>query len=53
MNLSQKIISEVFCNPIVTKVSKLNKFYIAENDHQKYLGNNTEGYNCHYFRKRE
>lgn len=43
--------SGVFCDPIITKVSKLDKFYPAEDYHQKYLNNNPGGYNCHYLRK--
>ncbi|GGK50940.1 MULTISPECIES: peptide-methionine (S)-S-oxide reductase MsrA [Flavobacteriaceae] len=42
-----KVLSEakVFENPIVTEVTKLDVFYIAENYHQNYYNNNkTQGY---------
>lgn len=36
---------------IVTKITKFEKFWIAEDYHQKYLIKNPNGYTCHYERK--
>ena len=43
--------SGVFKKPVVTRVSKANKFYSAENYHQKYLKKNPYGYTCHHVRE--
>ena len=43
--------SGVFPRKIITKLEKLDKFYKAEEYHQKYLMKNPEGYTCHRTRK--
>lgn len=43
--------SGVFNNKITTKVLPLEKFYDAEEYHQKYLQKNKGGYTCHYVRQ--
>lgn len=58
---SQKLIAEevvkkanksgVFKKPVVTKISKAEKFYSAEEYHQKYLKKNPYGYTCHHVRE--
>ena len=37
-------------NPVVTEVADLETFWSAEEDHQGYLDNNPNGYNCHILR---
>ena len=39
-----------FRNPVVTEVADLETFWSAEEDHQNYLDNNPNGYNCHILR---
>ena len=41
----------VYDNEIVTEVTELGKFHIAEDYHQKYLQNNPNGYHCNFFRE--
>ena len=41
----------VFPGKIITKLEKLDKFYKAEEYHQKYLRKNPVGYTCHRIRK--
>lgn len=60
LNDEQKIIAEkvvdqaqksgVFHSKIVTKISKADKFYKAEENHQNYLKKNPHGYTCHHVR---
>ena len=42
--------SGVFKKPIVTKVTKAGKFWVAEKYHQDYLQKNPYGYSCHHAR---
>jgi peptide methionine sulfoxide reductase msrA/msrB len=42
-----------FVRPIVTEITPLEKFYPAEEYHQKYLVKNPGGYNCHFLRPLE
>lgn len=54
--IAQKIIenakiSGTFKGAIVTKLSKLQEFFTAEEYHQHYLQKNPDGYTCHYVRK--
>jgi peptide-methionine (S)-S-oxide reductase len=42
--------SGVFKKPVVTKISKAEKFYPAEEYHQNYLEKNPYGYTCHHVR---
>lgn len=42
--------SKQWKKPVVTQVEKLNKFYRAEDYHQKYLVKNPQGYTCHFVR---
>ena len=52
LNLINKLNNKkIFDNQIVTKLEKLDKFYLAEDYHQNYLNKNPNGYNCHYFRQ--
>lgn len=44
-NVFQELKSE-FSNPIVTELSPLEKFYVAEADHQNYYNNNSEAGYC-------
>ena len=44
-------IAGVYDNEIVTEVTELEKFHLAEDYHQKYLQNNPNGYHCHFFRE--
>lgn len=37
--------------PIVTEIKPIQKFYEAEEDHQKYLLRNPKGYDNHYLRR--
>ena len=37
--------------PIVTEINKFDAFYPAEENHQKYLIKNPDGYSCHFVRK--
>ena len=37
--------------PVMTEVAEAKKFWIAEDDHQKYLIKNPGGYDNHYLRK--
>ena len=41
----------IYDDVVTTEVSKLEKFYIAEEYHQKYLKKMPWGYNCHVLRK--
>lgn len=43
--------SGVFPGGIITKLEKLDKFYKAEEYHQKYLRKNPAGYTCHTIRE--
>ena len=43
--------SGVFKKPVVTKVSKADKFWPAEDYHQDYLKKNPRGYTCHHIRE--
>ncbi len=43
--------SGVFKRPLVTKISKAKKFWLAENYHQNYLKKNPNGYTCHHIRE--
>lgn len=36
--------------PVVTKIEKSEKFWRAEEYHQKYLDKNPNGYTCHFYR---
>jgi len=42
--------SKKWPHPVVTKLEPLQKFYPAEDYHQKYLVKNPHGYNDHYLR---
>lgn len=42
--------SKKWSGPVVTKLEKAQKFYPAEEYHQKYLVKNPNGYNDHYLR---
>ena len=42
--------SGVFNSKVVTKISKAQKFYGAEEHHQDYLQKNPYGYTCHHVR---
>ncbi len=48
--LQQAEKSGVFKSKIVTKISKAEKFYPAEEYHQNYLEKNPYGYTCHHVR---
>lgn len=53
---AQKIIDRVekskkWKKPVVTKLSPLGDFWNAEENHQKYLQKNPNGYTCHFERK--
>ena len=37
--------------PITTEITAAGTFYLAEEDHQKYLEKHPGGYTCHYLRK--
>lgn len=37
-------------NPVVTVLEPFEKFYLAEDYHQKYLHKNPGGYTCHFIR---
>lgn len=60
-NEEQKKISELvkkkvqesgkWVKPIVTEIVPFEKFYLAEEYHQKYLKKNPNGYNCHFLRE--
>ena len=41
----------VFENPIVTEITAINNYSVAENYHQDYLQKNPSGYTCHTIRK--
>jgi peptide methionine sulfoxide reductase msrA/msrB len=41
---------KAFSKPIVTQVLEAGMFYSAEEEHQKYLIKNPQGYNCHILR---
>ena len=43
--------NNVFNNPIVTEITKLNKFYIAEDYHQNYYNNNSNQPYCMFIIK--
>mgnify|MGYP003733557683 FL=1 len=43
--------NNVFNNPIVTEITKLNKFYIAEDYHQNYYNNNINRPYCMFIIK--
>jgi len=49
--LEQAKKSGVFKKPIVTHLAKAEKFYDAEEDHQKYLQKHPYGYTCHHVRE--
>jgi len=49
--LDQAQNSGVFKKPVVTKISKAEKFYVAEGYHQNYLKKNPYGYTCHHVRE--
>lgn len=42
--------SKSFDNKIVTTVEEEDKYYLAEDYHQKYLDKNPSGYTCHFIR---
>ena len=44
--------TDTFSEKIVTKLEKLDKFYKAEEYHQKYLKKNPMGYTCHRVREK-
>jgi len=53
--IAEKVIAEgnaakVFKEPIATRVSKAETFYVAEESHQNYLEKNPYGYTCHHVR---
>ncbi len=53
--IAQKLIiklnnMKIFDKPIATQVIKADKFYKAEDYHQRYLIKNPNGYTCHYIR---
>lgn len=51
-NLIDRINSNnIFGTKISTQLSRAGEFYKAENYHQNYLGNNPNGYSCHYVRE--
>lgn len=37
-------------DPIVTTIEELDRFWLAEDEHQDYLQKNPNGYTCHYER---
>lgn len=45
--------SKKWKKPVVTQLSPLKEFWIAEEYHQKYLVKNPKGYTCHFERKIE
>ncbi len=54
--IAQKFIAKVeksnaWKKPIVTEIKPINKFYEAEEEHQKYLLRNPKGYDNHYLRQ--
>ncbi len=54
-NIAAKVIEQanksgVFAKPVVTKLSKAEKFYPAEEYHQNYLQKHPYGYTCHHVR---
>jgi peptide methionine sulfoxide reductase msrA/msrB len=52
LNLINKLNNKkIFDKKIVTKLEKLDKFYLAEEYHQNYLNKNPNGYTCHHFRE--
>jgi peptide-methionine (S)-S-oxide reductase len=48
--IAQANASGVFKKPVVTRVSKAETFYPAEEYHQNYLKKNPYGYTCHHVR---
>ena len=42
--------SHAFKSPVVTEIVPFEKFYLAEDYHQKYLVKKPDGYTCHFFR---
>lgn len=43
--------SGLYKMPVVTQLESFNKFYPAEEYHQKYLRKHPGGYTCHYLRR--
>jgi|TARA_B110000037_G_C17051211_1_gene477831 peptide-methionine (S)-S-oxide reductase len=49
INLVDK--SKEWVNPVITEVVAFSNFYPANEDHQKYILKNPDGYSCHFVRK--